>query len=601
MTSETMTTPATAATPDAAGGTTAKPDDRRFSVRADAFYVRHDDGVWLRNNVGSFSIRGAGAYELVGAVFANLDGERTVADLCAGLPDGARASVSRLVDTLAGHGFIREVHHAPEPVPAWMSERYAAHLAFLDHHADRPVTRFLRARAALVGCVGEGVALRALLGALAEFGMARVRVRSTDDGIGDLVAELGAGDPGFRWELGPVEDADVVLVATDADDPGAARAAGTTAAAVGVLGRCGEYVVAVPPGAGRDWCWECVHRAIAVPVAVSAAGHPPAATPATIGALHLAQHAFARLAGVALPTADAVTSVEPVVPAVRGHTGRRHPLCRGHGRPAARTAPRVEPVRPDIAASTDPAELIAVSDRVVAVTTRWTDQVAGPLHSLGEGGMDQLPVSASSCLVADPAGTASAPDTHLVVCRALAAREARNQAVLFAVEWLARRTAGLLGEPVDHLAVGAGWTPAEARYRARLAAAATLPPTSLSWRPATDAGHPVAGFLAETLRAEGRPWQATAVEPLPGGLVRARVRTADFEVATAVGVDADHAVRSALLHAVTAPSDGCTAHLAPPSPTWPEGDTDPVDLSWLVPFAHPDAAIVGLPLPGVDR
>ncbi|GGS46049.1 hypothetical protein [Actinokineospora fastidiosa] len=574
-------------------------DERRFSVRADAFYVRHDDGVWLRNNIGSFSIRGASAYELVGAVFANLDGRRTVADICAGLPENARTSVSRLVDTLAGNGFLREVRHDPEPVPAWMSERYAAHLAFLDHHADRPVARFLKARSALIGCVGDGVALRGLLSALAEFGLARVRVESADADAPDLVAELGATDPGFRWELGTVADADVVLVATDKDSPAAADVPVT--APVGVLGRCGEYVVAVPPGVGRDWCWECVHRSIAVPVAVSAADHPPAAAPATIGALHLAQHTFARLADITLPTADTVTSVEPVAPAVRSHTGRRHPLCGRHPRPADHAArpTRVEAVRPDIAASTDSAESIAVSDRIVAVTTAWTDQVAGPLHSLGEGGLEQVPVSASSCLVADPASTASAPDTRLVVCRALAAREARNQAVLFAVEWLVRRTAEVLGEPVDGFAVGAGWTWDEAVYRARLTAAAALPPTSLSWRPAADTDHPVGDFLAETLRAEGRPWCATSVEPLAGGLVRARVRTTDFEVATAIGVDDDHAVRSALLHAVTAGSDGHTAHLAPPE--WLTGDVEPVDLARLVPFLGADAAVVGVRLPGVGR
>ncbi|MGX7828475.1 hypothetical protein ACTG9Q_25625 [Actinokineospora sp. 24-640] len=577
-------------------------DTRRFAVRADAFYVRHDDGVWLRNNIGSFSIRGAGAYELVGALFANLDGRRTVADVCAGLPDSARSSVSRLVDTLAGNGFLREVRHEPEPVPAWMSERYAAHLAFIEHHADRPVSRFLRARSAVVGCVGEGVALRGLLGALAEFGFARVRVQTSDE------VDLPAGDPQFRWETGDVAGADVVLLAADHGDVAATaelqrrhRAEGVP---VGVLGRCGEYVVALPPSA--ELCWECAHRTIAVPVTGDAAGLPVAAAPAAIGALHLVQHAFARLAGVALPNAETITSVEPLAPAVRTHTARRHPLCAGHPvvpvrEPAGLAgAGHVEPVRPDIAASNDPPELIAVSDRVVAASTRWTDHVVGPLHALGEDDLDQLPVAASGCRVADPASTADAPATRLIVCRAVSAREARNQAVLFALEWLARRTAELAGEPVGRLAIGAGWTRDEAVYRARLAQSAALPPTSLSWRPAQgDTGHTVADFLAETLRAENRAWCATSVEVLPTGLVRARVRTTDFEVATAIGVDPDHAVRGALLHAVTAPEAGCTAHLAPPGSAWPAADGDVVDgdvvdLAGLLPFLGADAAVVAL-------
>lgn len=162
----------------------------RFAVKADAFFVRHDGGVWLRNDHGSFSIRGAGAYELVETVFANLDGQRSVADLCAGLPDAARQSVTRLLGTLSGNGFLKRIEHPVEHPPDWMRERYPAQLAFLDHHADRPVTRMNRMRARLVVCAGSGVALRALLGALAEFGVARLLVCSPDPTAATEVAEV---------------------------------------------------------------------------------------------------------------------------------------------------------------------------------------------------------------------------------------------------------------------------------------------------------------------------------------------------------------------------------------------------------------------------
>lgn len=572
--------------------TTTMPDRRRFAVRPDAFYVRHADGVWLRNNIGSFSIRGAGAYDLVAALFANLDGERTVADLCAGLPPEASRSVLRLVETLAGNGFLREVTHPPEPVPDRMAERYAAPLAFLEQHADRPVSRLTHLRSRLVTCVGDGVALRALLGALAEFGFARVRVRTGEESMAELVTELSAGDPGFRWELDadpdamsrPASGAAAVLLATDRDDvaevaeaQGRFRAAGVPA---GVLGRCGDFVVAVPPSLDRDWCWECVHRCVATRAAGEAAGLPAAAAPATIGALHVVQHTFARLAEVPLDGTDMITSVEPKAPVVRTHTGRRHPRCGRHGAPPAiepvARAPEsgpAEPVRPDIAASNDGAELLAVSDRIVEATTRWIDPVMGPLHAVGEDEHPQLPISASTCLVADPAGTASAPCRKLIVCHAISPREARNQVVLFALEWLARRTLELRGHMREPLAIGAGWTPAEAWYRAHLAASAALPPTSLSWEPVSKqpyAGHPVRDFLADTLAAHGRAWRSTSVERLPTGFVRARVRTDDYEVATGIGVDPEHAVREALLRAVadggaaTAPER--TPDATPPGP-----------------------------------
>src|SRR5206468_12511835 len=112
-----------------------------FRVLGDAFYVRHEDGVWLRNNLGSFSIQGAGAYRLVDVLLANLDAGRTIGEITEGLPPPAAASVLRLVASLERNGFVKPAEFPAEPVPDWMRDRYAAHLAFLERHADRPASR----------------------------------------------------------------------------------------------------------------------------------------------------------------------------------------------------------------------------------------------------------------------------------------------------------------------------------------------------------------------------------------------------------------------------------------------------------------------------
>ncbi|MFI7637832.1 hypothetical protein [Nonomuraea sp. NPDC049400] len=541
-----------------------------FKITADAFYVRTEEGVWLRNNTGSFSVRGAGSYELVHTLLTSLEEGRDAEEILEPLPDGAKRAVSQLIEKLQANGFIRKVEHDPEEVPGWMAERYQAHLAYLDHHADRPVARFLRARSTPVACVGEGAALRAVVGALSEFGFADVLVAGAAEDLAELSGLLEDG-----WRTLALEESGLsaaarhpevrraaqVLLAVDGDDVAdvadAQELLSARGQSVGVLGRCGEFVTSV-----SDWCWECVTGWFSAPVTGQPTGLPPAAAPATIAALHLVQNAFTRAAEVELGGRDTITSVEPLAPVVRSHARRRHPGCRRHEYGAPREAGDLESldgelVRPDIPASHDPEDLVAINDRIVAVTTSWVDRVTGPFLALGEEDEQQLPLAASTCRVSD--GSVARD----VVCRAISAREARNQVALIALEWLAGRY-GDADRPGKAF-FGAGWTPAEAAYRALLAASEALDGDVRVWEPAAQpAEATVRRFLADTLRDGGRPWSATAVERLPTGLFSAHVRTGDATV-RGLGVDEEHAVDNALLRAV---AEEEAAHLAPPAATW---------------------------------
>ncbi|WP_225725231.1 MULTISPECIES: hypothetical protein [unclassified Nocardia] len=600
-------------------------DTRRFKVKADAFYVRHEDGVWLRNNIGSFTIRGGGAYDLVAAVFARLDGTCTVGDLCAGLSDGAAGSVTKLVETLAGNGFVRAVEAEPELVPGWMRTRYATHLAFLEHHGDRPVSRLLRVRSQLVAVAGDGVALRGVVGALADFGIAKVAVLTPDRTIAQTVRDAAARDPQFQWEtiesafqldeltrVPKFRDARWALLATDRGDAAeiAELQAGLRAAgkSVGVLGGCGDFVAATPASPDDSWCWECLHRNIAARAVGDSGPAALAPAPATIGALHLVQRLFAELAELATGAGSVVTA-EPFAPVVRTHTGRKHPLCGRHirmtaARPVDVAALRGEPVRLDIPAADDPVELIGVSDRIVEVTTRWTDSITGPLYSVGEADAGQLPLSSSSCTVADPDSTAAHPSTKEIHCQAISAREARNQAVLYALEWQASRIAELTDHPARGWVFGAGWSAAEAWYRVGVASAYAEPPGSLDWQSVSGEQHPVRDYLLETLADIGKPPNSAAYEHVSNGLVRAWVRGADIEATAGVGLDPDHALRNALLRAV-AENGSTVAHLAPPVADWQEaaimltGHPGVLDVSELLPFLGADGYLFAAAAPGV--
>lgn len=655
----TDTTTPTATTPNPAAA--ADPGlHRTFRVRADAFYVRQQDGVWLGNNTGSFSVRGQGAYELVSSLFAGLDGERTLLDIYGNVPERARRSVLSVVNALLRNGLIKEVSHPAEPVPAWMRERYATHLAFLEHHADRPVTRLQRVRTGRVVCAGRGTALRALLDALRDFAIARVDVLADGDhGLGPLLADTAAADPGARWRLhdgpGPaavadhptVVGADVVLLAYDtADVTGLARAQHALWArgpAVGVLARCGDFVTAVAPGRDTPWCWGCVHRSVAGRAVGETEGLEPAVAPSAVGALRLAEHTFVLLAGVepvdGTPLdGKPVTTVEPLAPVVRNHSVARHPCCPHHPplRPVpADASPRAvltpeDAVRPDIPAPEDQPARVEVSDRIVAASARLTDPLTGPLLALGEDDLGQLPLSASACRIADPARDADDPGGLRVVCRALAPREARNQAVLFAMEWLAERVArenGLAAAPAAGAAAsghgyrfGAGWSSAEAHGRARLNAALAAPVGVLDWAPApggSDVGGPEFLFLAGALSVEGDPWKATAVETLPHGVVRAHVRTGSGATVVGVGTHRDQAVGHALARAVArhaATGAGGTAgagdrevvaFLAPPVGTWTDALREPgpdgaLELTAMLPFLGSGGPhVIAVPSPEV--
>jgi hypothetical protein len=632
-------------------------DRQQYTVRADAFYVRHDTGVWLRNTEGSLSMTGAGAYDLVHSLFSQFDRGLTVEEICADLPSGTVGAIRRLVGILARSGFIRAVTHGPEEVPGWAQELYPEHLAYLDYHADRPVARLLRVRSRTVAVLGSGVALRSVVGALGDFGVAGLFVVTTDAdaaALMDVVAAATARDPGLRWrtraaghaldlraagELPEIGTANQVMLAMDWGDPGelgeVQRLLQARGRAVGVVGRCGDFVVGMPPsappGADGTACWECIYRCIAAHAAGESGGLEPATGPATIAALHVVQHTFALLADVEPDRGGAVAVVEPLVPTVRMHTPRRHPCCRQHAplprpldRPVAVPANAGAPapgatragmdlVRPDIPASGDPAEIVSAQDRIVAVTTAWIDRLAGPLLALGEGKADQLPLASSDCQVADPDSTADRPLTRLFTCHAISPREARNQVVLLALEWLAGHTARRVGAGLERYAFGAGWSPAEACYRAWRAAALAQPAEPLDWRrssggAADDGAGDLRGFLVRTLTGRGRPWRAVAVDPQPSGFVRAFVCTGEGVVTAGAGIDRRHAVDDALLCAAAgAVAEGAAAaHLAPPRPTWTAAaatvsGAGVLDASCLVPFAAGEACVMAVPVGGGGR
>jgi hypothetical protein len=614
---------------------------RVFTVRPDSFYVLRQDGVWLRNNHGSFTVRGTGTYDLVRALFAGLDGTRTVDQVCAGANDQVRAATHRLVEALERHAFLKELRSPPETAPPWAQQLYPESLTFLDYWVERPVSRFLDIRSAPVACAGQGPLLAALVGGLGDLGVARLTVATPDPGsVADVVAGATARDPRREWNVTHVDseapgawvdapatsEARCLLLATEADDLRAVADAERTARrrgqAVGVIARVGRRVVATPLGtADDDWCWECIGRAV-----VHGEPWSPAPAPAMLAAFQLAQRVFCHLAGEPVPEDRHVTTVDLLTPTVRSHDPRPHPLCGVHAPEPSpdlpETAPTWDMVRADVPDPLDSREVSAVHDRIVTVTSAWTDPLMGPLLAVTEGTHDQVRLSASTCIVRTPDDEAGDSGSHAVTCLAIAPREARNQAVLSALEWLAARTALARGDHDEALVYGAGWTVSEAVYRAlaRSAQAVHEGVPDTSWQPSEADARAETDrrrrFLAGVLAGDRRRWESTAVETLDSGLVRAFVRTHSGDVACGVGIDrgtaVDHALMTLIgsLHPPGETGEVVVGHPAPPAGTWADVvamlDDQAVDrpkltnAGHLLPFLGDDAVLVGVPRHGAS-
>jgi len=614
------------------------PGSTTLKVRPDVFFVRSEDGVWLRNNVGSFFVKGRGSYELVRSLLLKLDGTRTVDDIFAGMVSEKRAALfEKLLKPLMSSGFIYEFRRPSSPVPAWIESRYQEHLAFLEQYVDQPVERLLQVRSEPVLCLGSGILLRAVTVALAELGFGRVQVLATDDDSGvlrDLVEGVARADEHSEWKLalhGATASLDELLsasagmfpaagivLATDSTDHKAIDTAVAklmrSDATVAVVARAGDVLLASQIMSNDNSCWECLYRSV-----VSGEFVTPAPAPAALAAFQVVQRLFCRFAGPPVPEDRYYSTVDCRTLSVQAHQPRQHEACLKHGSatlpPVTLDAVEVEqaPIRPDVPASHDPDELVAAQDRIVESSNELTDRVTGPFISIGEEDLIQLPLSASVCRIRGLNNLPGQTEIKSFECRALAPREARNQVVLFALEWLASAIAKLRAEHAGLVAIGAGWSAGEATYRAWAAASLErlqsgiesdrLAATELPLTPART-------FLLDRLAEHARGSIEVKINNLPTGLTGAVVVANGETLGIGVGIDELHAADHALMDAVSKLSvpSTCdllgTAYPAPTSGSWHDilsrindratEHYSVLEIRDLLPFLAGRAWIVGL-------
>ncbi|MEU2720640.1 hypothetical protein [Streptomyces smyrnaeus] len=139
--------------------------DVRPRLRADALFMATDDGVLLQYPEGRFVLKGRTAYRWMCRLAPHLTGAHTLAELCDGLPEERRATVTAMVRTLLARGVVRDVRPADSPpgqgssplLPEAVRDRFADQLAYLDHQlGPGAATAFARFRATRVLIAGHG-------------------------------------------------------------------------------------------------------------------------------------------------------------------------------------------------------------------------------------------------------------------------------------------------------------------------------------------------------------------------------------------------------------------------------------------------------------
>lgn len=265
--------------------------DTRPRVRRDVLFTDAWDGVLFHNSSGGFRISSPSAYKLASLLIPHLNGRRTVAELCAKLPDPQREMVGQLVSALLTREFARDIP-ADEADPAEVlgedvSQRFVSQIGYIDHFVARAPQRFATFRDTVATVIGSGPIADACATGLIRNGMAHVMIVGRSDGgaaaeaaeleshgISATVSGVSSSGVGVTWS--DLAETDIVLIA--GGDAGARLTyellnagvpEGKTLIPAWQFGR--QVIIGPASGADYQGCWYCAMLRLAANDDTSAA------------------------------------------------------------------------------------------------------------------------------------------------------------------------------------------------------------------------------------------------------------------------------------------------------------------------------------------
>ncbi|MBM4763195.1 putative thiazole-containing bacteriocin maturation protein [Bacillus sp. B15-48] len=469
----------------------------RLKVKRDTFFLPDSNGgVYFRNNLSSFHMKGSTIEQWVTKLIPMFNGEHTLGNLTNGLPGPYRDRVYEIAEVLYQNGFVRDVSQdQPHQLANQVVKKYASQIEFLESFGNSGAYRFQVYRQAKVLVIGSGPFLISLVSSLLESGLPKLHVLITDSvptnrqRLEELVKHVRKSDSEVAVEEVTVKKAedcswrevvqtfDSILYVSQEADVDELR---------GLHKICREEKKLFLPAiflhqvglAGplvhpdSEGCWESAWRSIHQSVfEKNEQTHSFTSTAGAMLANTIVFELFKHMTRVTeseqrnqffLLDLDTLEG--------KWHPFMPHPLVTGRA-----TAKWVQDVDLQIKLSSrreGPSGLLLYFGQL-------TSAESGVFHILGEEDLQQLPLAQCRVQAVDPLSKGPAETLPSIVCSELTHEEARKEAGLVGIEAYGsrmvdvlvstlprqRKTGGSSVECGEFIGVGAGETMAEAVCR----------------------------------------------------------------------------------------------------------------------------------------
>ncbi|MBE1446781.1 putative thiazole-containing bacteriocin maturation protein [Paenibacillus sp. OAS669] len=456
----------------------------RLKVKEDTFFLPvPDEGVYFRNNVGTFRMEGAMIDRWIEKLVPMFNGEHTMADLTNGLSSPHLERVYEIAEVLYRKGFVRDVSQdIPHQLTDGIMKKFAGQIAFLESFGDSGAYRFQCYRQADVLAVGSGPMFVSLVAALLESGLPKIHMLITEsvptnrERIVELANQARRTDPevevreieqrkegadGWREMVEPYQSIVYVSQKGDIDEFRLLHDVCKTEKKLLLPAMCLHQTGMAGPVVhpGSEGCWESAWRRVH-PASVwkDPELHSFSTTAGAMLANVIVFELFKSMTGQSEPR-NSFFLLDLETLEGSWHSFIPHPMVNGFETNRAIQAPDLQlDGREETLVQGDP-------NRLLSYMSRLTSPQSGILHLWEEGDLRQLPLSQCRVQAVDPLSEGPAALLPEQIGVGLTHEEARREAGLLGIEAYVARWAEKLVHTNEVIGIGAGATRAEGIVR----------------------------------------------------------------------------------------------------------------------------------------